>query len=95
VARRARGRADAGRVFPLGIVRSLSSDKALHETIELVATEGAAPKDFAPLFAALDADRDGALDGVSDTANMPLEEEPQRVREHLKTILSLRTPAAD
>ena len=39
--------------------------------------------DFEPLFAALDADPPGALDAVHDTANMPLDKEPQRVRDDL------------
>ena len=42
-----------------------------------------------PLFAALAPDTDGALDGVDDTANQPVEDEPQRVRDDLNSVLSL------
>ena len=70
------------------LVRSLSSDHALRKTFELVAVKGPETDDFGPLFAALDADPKGALDGVRDTANMPLEEEPQRVRDDLDAALA-------
>ena len=65
------------------LVRSLTSPEADRKTFELVATSGAAQRDLGPLFAALDADPPGALDAVHDTANMPLEEEPQRVQDDL------------
>jgi uncharacterized protein YbjT (DUF2867 family) len=65
------------------LVRSLTSPEADRKTFELVATAGAAQQDLGPLFAALDADPPGAFDGVHDTANMPLEEEPRRVRDDL------------
>jgi uncharacterized protein YbjT (DUF2867 family) len=65
------------------LVRSLGSDQALRKTFELVAETGPAPDDFDALFAALDADLEGALDGVRDLANMPFDEEPQRVRNDL------------
>ena len=70
------------------LVRSLASDQALRKTFELVATTGPAPDDFDALFAALEADPPGALDGVHDTANMPPEEEPQRVREDLEALIA-------
>ena len=72
------------------LVQALGSDRALRKTFELVATHGAAPRDFGALFAPLDADPRGALDGVHDTANMPLENEPQRVRDDLSTVLASR-----
>ena len=50
------------------------------KTFELVATKGPAPDDFERLFAALEADPMGSLDGVRDMANMPLGDEPQPVR---------------
>ena len=37
-------------------------------------------------FARLDADPPGALDAVHDLANMPLQEEPQRVRHDLEAV---------
>jgi uncharacterized protein YbjT (DUF2867 family) len=70
------------------LVRSLGADQALRKTFELVATKGPAPKDFDALFAPLDADPQGALDGVRDMANQPLEDEPQRVRDDLRVVLA-------
>ena len=67
------------------LVRSLSSDQALRKTFELVAVAGPAPVDFDALFKPLDADPQGTLDGVHDLANMPLGEEPQRVRDDLES----------
>lgn len=68
------------------LVSSLGSDHALRKTFELVATKGPEPDDFAPLFAALLPDPQGALDGVRDLTNMPLDDEPQRVRDDLATV---------
>ena len=73
------------------LVRSLSSDHALHKTFELIATIGPAPDDFDALFTPLDADSQGALDGVHDIANMPLEDEPQRVRDDLDAVRTHRS----
>jgi hypothetical protein len=52
----------------------------------LIAAHGEAPGDFDGLFAPLDVDPPGALDGVHDRANMPLENEPQRVRDDLRSL---------
>lgn len=68
------------------LVHALGSDQALRKTFELVATHGEAPTDFDALFAPLDGDPPGALDGVHDMANMPLEKEPQRVRDDLNAV---------
>ena len=76
------------------LVHSLTSDRALRKTFELVATKGSTPEDFDRLFAALDADPEGALDGVRDMANMPLGDEPPRVREDLNTVLARRSRAS-
>ena len=65
------------------LVHALGSDQALRKTFELIATKGKAPSDFDALFAPLDGDPPGALDGMHDMANMPLENEPQRVRDDL------------
>jgi uncharacterized protein YbjT (DUF2867 family) len=70
------------------LVRSLGSHEALRKTFELVATTGQEPDDFDALFAALEADPQGALDGVHDTANMPLAEERQRVRDDLEAVVA-------
>ncbi len=69
------------------LVHALSSDQALRKTFELIATNGKAPGDFDALFASLDGDPPDALDGVQDIANMPLEDEPLRVRDDLNAVL--------
>jgi hypothetical protein len=51
-----------------------------------VATTGPEPNDFDALFAPLAADPPGALDGVRDIANMPIIDEPQRVRDDLNAV---------
>ena len=68
------------------LVRSLASDAAECKTFELVAEHGPAPDDFDALFASLEADPSGALDAACDTANMPLHQEPERVREDLLAL---------
>jgi uncharacterized protein YbjT (DUF2867 family) len=70
------------------LVHSLGSDAATRKTFELVAGHGPAPTKFNLLFAPLDADPQGSLDGVHDMANMPLADEPQRVRDDLDTVLA-------
>jgi uncharacterized protein YbjT (DUF2867 family) len=72
------------------LVRSLGSDLALHKTFELVAEKGAAQQDLGPLFSALAPDAEGALDGVHDTPNQPLEDEPERVQNDLRTVSASR-----
>jgi uncharacterized protein YbjT (DUF2867 family) len=73
------------------LIRSLSSNHALRKTFELIATTGPAQDDFDALFASLDADPQGALNGVRDMANQPLDDEPQRVREDLDAVLARRS----
>lgn len=70
------------------LVHSLGSDQALRKTFELVATTGPAPANLDALFAPLEKDADGALDGVYDAGNMPLDEEPQRVRDDLDAVVA-------
>jgi uncharacterized protein YbjT (DUF2867 family) len=70
------------------LVHSLISNRATRKTFELVATTGPSPDDFDALFAPLDPDPSGALDGVRDMPNMPLDDEPQRVRDDLNAILA-------
>ena len=76
------------------LVHSLGSDGALRKTFELVAITGPAPDDFDALFAPLDADPEGSLDGVRDMANQPLENEPKRVRDDLDAVLARRPATA-
>jgi len=68
------------------LVQSLRSESALRKSFELIATTGAAQENLDTLFAALEADAPGSLDAVKDTANMPLEDEPQRVRDALNAV---------
>jgi uncharacterized protein YbjT (DUF2867 family) len=68
------------------LVRGLTSDFAKGKTFELVATKGAAQDDFDKLFAALASDRKDVLDGIEDVDNMPVEKEPQRVRDDLRAV---------
>ena len=75
------------------LVQSLSSDGAARKTFELIAAKGPAQQDLEPLFAALDADADHALDAGNDIDNQPLEDEPQRVRDDLQAVLARRAPA--
>ena len=75
------------------LVHSLGSDQASRKTFELVVEAGPAPDDFDALFAGLDADREGALDGARDLANMPPDEEPQRVRNDLNAVRARQSVA--
>lgn len=54
------------------LIRGLGSDAAIRKTFELVAERGPAPNDFDALFAPLQAEPPGSLDGAQDVANMPL-----------------------
>ncbi len=69
------------------LVDSLTFEAAVGKTFELVAVTGSAQEDLHPLFAALEADTQNALDGVRDTPNQPLEDEPQHVRDDLNALL--------
>jgi len=68
------------------LVHSLRSESALRKSFELIAATGAAQENLDALFAALEADAPRSLDAVKDTANMPLEDEPQRVRDDLHAV---------
>jgi uncharacterized protein YbjT (DUF2867 family) len=68
------------------LVRSLSSAHALRKTFELVAERGPEPADMDGLFATVAPDEEGALDGVRDPKNMPLEREPSSVLEELDNM---------
>jgi len=76
------------------LVRSLSSDAAVRKTFELVSTKGAPQEDFDTLFGSLEPDPPGALNGVHDMANMPLEQEPKRVRDDLEAVQTHSPDAA-
>ncbi|MEU6351719.1 SDR family oxidoreductase [Streptomyces sp. NPDC047072] len=71
------------------LVQALTAPEAVTRTFELVAEHGPAPRDLGPLFAALEQDAPGALDAVRDEDNMPLSQEPQRVRDDLDAVRAL------
>ncbi len=73
------------------LVRSLSSAAASRKTFELDSQHGPATTDFDALFAALEPDAPDRLDAVRDGANMPLEREPDQVREDLMRITGQRS----
>jgi uncharacterized protein YbjT (DUF2867 family) len=68
------------------LVRSLVSEQALRKTFELIATKGAPPKDLDAVFAPLDPDPPGALDGVHDMDNMRFTDEPPKVHDDLDAV---------
>jgi uncharacterized protein YbjT (DUF2867 family) len=76
------------------LVRSLTSEAAVGKTFELVAERGPAQKQLEPLFVSLEADAAGAIDGVLDGDNMPLNGEPVQVREDLKQLSAPRQTAS-
>lgn len=61
------------------LIRSLGSEAALRKTFELHSETGPEQEDFDPLFAALETDAEGALDGACDLANMPPDKEPPQI----------------
>ena len=73
------------------LVRSLTSDQAIRKTFELVSAKGPEEGDVDALFALLNSDPEEALDGVEDSANMPLKDEPERVREDLEAVRTRRS----
>jgi uncharacterized protein YbjT (DUF2867 family) len=70
------------------LVRSLSSKAALRKTLELHSERGPEQKDFDPVFASLQEDTPGALDGARDLPNMPLDDEPARVVADLDPLIT-------
>lgn len=68
------------------LVDSLTDERADHRTLELVAERGPEQDDLGPVFAALDPDLAGAIDGVHDAANLPLQHEPQKVRDDVDRL---------
>jgi uncharacterized protein YbjT (DUF2867 family) len=68
------------------LIDALTSDAADHKTFELVAERGPEQPDLEPVFAALDPDPAGQIDGVRDQQNQPLASEPDFIRDDLKRI---------
>ncbi|MFD5125235.1 SDR family oxidoreductase [Streptomyces sp. NPDC058385] len=65
------------------LVEALLTESALGRTFEACSGPGRATRDWVALFGRAAQDAVGALDAVEDTANMPLEDEPARVRSDL------------
>jgi uncharacterized protein YbjT (DUF2867 family) len=72
------------------LVASLGSEAAIRKTFELVAEQGEGPSDLGPLFAALGSDEPHSFDGLRDEDNMPLPDEPARVRNDLEALTAAR-----
>jgi uncharacterized protein YbjT (DUF2867 family) len=70
------------------LVSSLDTASAENKTLELVAEPGPATTDFDKFFGALEADT--GIDGVRDSSNMALPDEPQQVREDLDRLSQQR-----
>ena len=68
------------------LIDSLTDDRADRRTLELVADRGPEQDDLGPVFSALDPDPVGSLDGVHDTDNLPLDQEPQHVQDELNHV---------
>ncbi|VVP83388.1 hypothetical protein PS910_02181 [Pseudomonas fluorescens] len=68
------------------LVASLTSAEANRKTFELVAEQGAAQADLAPLFAALPADPADSYDAIGDRNNLPLSQEPASVARELEAM---------
>jgi uncharacterized protein YbjT (DUF2867 family) len=73
------------------LVRSLTVPEAAGKTLELVAETGPATTDFEGYFSTLEPDHQDNIDGVRDTDNMALADEPARVREDLDEVSTRRT----
>ncbi|MER8073035.1 SDR family oxidoreductase [Streptomyces sp. NPDC094034] len=68
------------------LVQALTAPQATRRTFELVAEAGPVQPDLSHLFANLTPDAPGALDGDGDEPNMPLDQEPEHVRDDLAAV---------
>lgn len=68
------------------LIESLTCPAANRKSFELITERGPEQTDLTPLFAALNPDRPGGLDGVRDIDNQPLAQEPDRVRADLAEL---------
>ena len=68
------------------LVGSLSSPSARNVTVELVAEKGEEQRDLDAVFATVEPDPSGSLDGVKDLPNMQPEAEPASVRNDLERV---------
>jgi uncharacterized protein YbjT (DUF2867 family) len=68
------------------LVRSLRSPAALRKTFELHSRTGPEQADYEPVFATLDADAAGSLDGVRDPKNIRLDDQPPHILRDLEAV---------
>ncbi|MBI5160738.1 MAG: SDR family oxidoreductase [Micrococcales bacterium] len=68
------------------LVESLTDPDAVRRTFELSSERGPEQADLGPVFAALQPDPEGTVDGVLDAPNLPLENEPRRVLDDLDRL---------
>lgn len=66
------------------IVQALRTADATGRTVEVFSTDGPAVTDWNAAFASTDADQPGSLDGAQDRPGLPLDREPERVRNDLR-----------
>lgn len=68
------------------LVESLTDPDAVRRTFELSSDHGPEQAALGPVLAALQPDPEGALDGVLDATNLPLENEPRQVLDDLDRL---------
>jgi len=66
--------------------RSLASEAANRKKFELVAERGPTPSERDSLFADLEPDAPDGFDACRDSANMPLAQAPDRMRDDLARL---------
>lgn len=66
------------------LVEAISDQAAMNTTLELVAETGPAQYDLTPLFERLE--KDSTIDGVHDAENLPVDQEPDPVRQNLEAV---------
>lgn len=76
------------------LVASLLLPQAVKKTFELVAEVGPAATSLAPMLDTLEADKEGAIDGALDKANMDLPSEPPRVVDDIDALRATKSPLA-
>ncbi|WP_167147785.1 NAD(P)H-binding protein [Actinomyces sp. ZJ308] len=62
------------------LLEAVTNPSGARRTVEIFSAAGSPVTDFEALFASTRADEAGALDGVLDTNNVPLADEPERVQ---------------
>ena len=68
------------------LLEGIAQPSGARRTVEIFSTTGEPVTDFEALFAATQPDEPGVLDGVLDTNNVPLTEEPTQVQEDIARL---------